>query len=225
MNFLSHYYFERYATDSLQVLGSILPDVLKNVNKKYAIHIHKHEGQLDSFPEFNGLLYGWKNHIEVDRLFHNTPFFYYHTHQLRLIITPLIADLPIRATFLAHISLELLLDHLLIDKRLLSVERFYEYLGAINRSVLERYFKIIGTVDLEKFFTFYDQFLASKYIFEYSNIANLPKALFNICKRIWDFDVRPCHLEALTSALEKYKQTHLGNFQIVFSDIQQKLVF
>lgn len=223
MNFLSHYYFERYTLDSHQVLGGLLPDLLKNVDKNYNIQIHKHEGKLEFHPEAIAISQGWKRHVEVDRIFHNTEFFYAHTHRLRKEIEESIADLPIRASFLAHISLELLLDHLLIEKESVSVERLYEHLGAIHRPLLKKYFYAIGGIDDEKFFQFYDRFLASKYIFDYSKIENLPHALFNICKRVWRFDVTSKHLDDLALILDKYQSNHLIGYQDIFSEVQQKL--
>ena len=34
MNFLSHFYFDRNTTDPHQVIGMVLPDLLKNANKE-----------------------------------------------------------------------------------------------------------------------------------------------------------------------------------------------
>lgn len=223
MNFLSHYYFERYTLDSEQVLGSLLPDLLKNVDKGYIIQIHKHYTQLDSFPELSAIIQGWEKHIEVDRIFHNTDFFYHHTHQLRLQIAPIIMDLPVRPSFLAHISLELLLDHLLIANDIVSVQRLYEHLETTKRPLIKKYFDILGIIDEVKFFKFYDRFLESKYIFDYSKVDNLPYALFNICKRIWNFDVLPSHFEELATILDKYQETSLKDYHSIYTEIQYKI--
>lgn len=223
MNFLSHYYFERYALDPHQVLGGLLPDLLKNVDKNYAVQIHRYEEQLEFHPQALAITTGWKRHLEVDKEFHSASFFYEHTHCLRKEIEYIVQDLPIRPSFLAHIALELLLDHLLIEHDILSVSRLYENLGNIDRGLVKNYLKVFGKIDEERFFIFYDRFVSSKYIFDYAKIENIPHALYNICKRIWAFDITPYHLEELALKLEDYKNKNLKNYLDIYSDIHQKL--
>lgn len=223
MNFLSHYYFERYAVEPERVLGGLLPDLLKNVDKKYAFQIHKYGDVLRSTPKAQSITEGWLRHVEIDRLFHNSDFFYKHTHQLRLVLEDDIADLPVRASFLAHIGLELLLDHELIVHNLLNVERLYEHLAQVDRKALTAYLLNLGDVDIDRFFIFYDRFVSSRYIFDYARIENLPHALFNICKRIWDFEANMTHIKILGDRLDEYKHTQLQDFFEIYSDLSQKL--
>lgn len=223
MNFLSHYYFERYTLNSHQVLGGLLPDLLKNVDKSYNIQIQKFEDQLEFHPESTLITKGWKRHLEVDKVFHNSDFFYKNTHELRKEIEYIVQDIPVRSSFLAHIALELLLDHILIEKQHLSVSRMYEHLESIDKDLVKNYLKIFKIIDEDRFFQFYDRFVESKYIFNYQKIENIPHALYNICKRIWTFEVSSYHLEELALQLDTYKKNHLSNYQDIYMDIQQKL--
>lgn len=223
MNFLSHYYFERYALDSHQVFGGLLPDLLKNVDKNYSFQIQKYEQQLSGNPNYIAITTGWKRHLEVDKEFHSSPFFYEHTHRLRKQIEYIVRDLPIRPSFLAHIALELLLDHLLIENQILSVARLYEHLENIDKNSVKNYLKVFGKIDDDLFFRFYDRFVASRYIFDYAKIENIPHALFNICKRIWIFDVSTYHLDELTLILEDYKNKNLKDYLNIYIEIQQQL--
>jgi hypothetical protein len=223
VNFLSHYYFERYAVEPEQVLGGLLPDLLKNVDKKYAFQIHKYDDVLRSTPKSQAITEGWLRHVEIDRLFHNSDFFYKHTHQLRLAIEGDITDLPVRASFLAHIGLELLLDHELIVHELLNVGRLYEHLAQVDRKALTTYLQNLGGIDIDRFFIFYDRFVSSRYIFDYAKIENLPHALFNICKRVWNFEATKTHIQVLGDRLDEYKQTQLQDFFEIYSDLSQKL--
>ena len=223
MNFLSHYYFERYAVEPEQVLGGLLPDLLKNVDKGYSFQLHRHEQLLQSTPQALSITEGWERHVEVDRLFHNSDFFYKHTHQLRNVIKGDVADLPIRPSFLAHIALELLLDHQLIAHDLLNVGRLYEHLEEVDRKAVATYLSGLEKVDIDRFFTFYDRFIASKYIFEYAKVENLPHALFNICKRIWKFEVGHTHIQQLGQRLEDYQKEHMSGFLEIYNYITQKL--
>jgi|SRR5690606_26292795 len=223
MNFLSHYYFERFASESEQVLGGLLPDLLRNVDKDYSFQLQKLEHKLDFHPKSGAITEGWKRHIEVDKLFHGSDFFYTHTHHLRKHIESVVEDLPVRASFLAHIALELLLDHLLIADHIVNVTRLYEHLAAIDRPVVGLYLKELGEVDVNRFFVFYDGFLTSKYIYDYADIANIPHALYNICKRVWDFQPQQKHVDELSVRLKEYQVGYLENYREIYTFIQDKI--
>jgi hypothetical protein len=223
LNFLSHYYFERYTSDSYQVLGALLPDLLKNADKNNSVQIQKYESDLMNSPQALALTRGWKRHLEVDKIFHNTDFFYFHTHQLRKEIENIIVDLPVRASFLAHIGLELLLDHILIDRELISVSRLYEHLEHVDKAILKSYLMVFTNVNQDVFFHFFDRFVASKYIFEYAKIENLPYAMFKICKRIWSFEVDDSTYRALAEKLEQYRNNSLNDYLDIYSTIQLQL--
>lgn len=225
MNFLSHYYFERYATQPERVLGGLLPDLLKNVDKSYVFHPHKFEDQLMSHPVSMEISEGWYRHIEVDKIFHSSSFFLTHCHALRPKLQPSLENTPIRGTFMAHIAIELLLDHLLIKHELVQVTRLYDHLGNINKSVLMTYLKTIGLDDIDGFMKFYQQFLEWKYIYEYKNIDDIAKPLFSISKRIWDFQTTPDQEIALSEILKEYTETHLTDFREVYTYIQDKMTY
>lgn len=223
VNFLSHYYFDRYAVFPEQVLGGLLPDLLKNADKEYSFQLKKFEDLLPQDPKTKAISEGWNRHVEVDKLFHSSDYFYEHTHKLRKHIEHIVEDLPIRASFLAHIALELVLDYLLIKKEILSVERLYENLEHADRKTLSIYLQHIEGVDLEKFYKFYDSFLESKYIFQYAEIENIPHALFNICKRVWDFSFTQQHANDLAEKLKEYQEQELLDFKEIYTFINDKL--
>ncbi|TYR35929.1 hypothetical protein FXV77_10800 [Sphingobacterium phlebotomi] len=224
MNFLSHYYFERYSPNSERVLGSLLPDLLKNVDKRYNFHPQRFEETLFAHPKTMWISEGWYRHIEVDRLFHTSGFFVNHTHALRKKLEPVVVHLPIRASFLAHIALELLLDHLLLDHGLVNPNRLYEHLRNVQTATIGKYLLTIGEVDVERFLVFYERFLVSRYILEYADIRNLAYALFNICKRVWTFENTDKDRERLTECLQQYREQYLSDYMDIFHEIQDKLV-
>lgn len=225
MNFLSHFYFERYATQPERVLGSLLPDLLKNVDKGYIFHPQKHEEQLFLHPQSMAISEGWYRHVEVDKLFHSSEFFLQHCHVLRKQLEPVLKGLPIRPSFMAHIAVELLLDHLLIEHNLINVSRLYEHLEQVNRPILKSYLKTIGLEDTDDFMRFYEQFLQWRYIFEYKDITQISKPLFNISKRIWAFNAEQQHHEALTEVLINYNNNQLTNFKEIYTYIQDNMAY
>lgn len=224
MNFLSHYYFERYSPNSERVLGALLPDLLKNVDKRYNFHPKRFEETLFAHPKTMWISEGWYRHVEVDKLFHTSDFFLQHTHTLRKKLDPVVTHLPVRASFLAHIALELLLDHLLIDHTLVNANRLYEHLEQVQKNTIEKYLRTIGEVDVQRFFIFYERFLASRYILQYADITNLSHALFSICKRVWTFENTDEDHVRLTERLQQYKEQDLLEYMGVFQEIQDKII-
>ncbi|NQD71620.1 hypothetical protein HP439_12895 [Sphingobacterium shayense] len=224
MNFLAHYYFERYAPESERILGAILPDLLKNVDKRYGFHPQQFEESLFAHPKTMWISEGWYRHVEVDKIFHSSIYFLDHCHVFRKMLVPVVEHLPIRASFLAHIAIELLLDHLLIENEQVNPVRLYEHLEQVNRPIIERYLNTIGEIDLERFFSFYEGFLRSRYILEYKDVSNLSYALFNICKRLWNFEATDRDLVNLTQCLVDYKDAYLTNYIDIFHEIQRKIV-
>src|SRR5690606_9390316 len=142
---------------------------------------------------------------------------------IRKIVEHNVADLPVRASFLAHISLELLLDHKLIANDLLSVSRLYEHLEHSDRTLLSKYLLALGIDNQESFFKFYDRFVASKYIYNDAEVENLPHALFNICKRVCDCTPSPRQFEGLAQQLYAYQKDELKDYIEIYSYISQHL--
>lgn len=223
MNFLSHYYFERFSGTSERVVGSILPDLLKNVDKDYNFHPHRFEERLWSSIDTFEIDTGWKRHVEVDRLFHGSLFFIDHNHRLRKILDPILADLPIRASFFAHIAIELVLDHLLIRDEAINVGRLYEHLVAANQQAIRKYLFVIGLQDATRFMSFYQQFIEWRYIFDYADLANISKPLFAISKRVWQFEENEGHHMRITEAISDYMESELQDYKAIFDYIQDNI--
>ena len=114
MNFLSHFYFERFSRNPELVVGSVLPDLLKHARRGAQIHPRKYPERFTDHPKILSIYTGWQRHIETDRIFHTTDFFYQHAHGLKERLAPIVVNTPIRPSFFSHIALELLLDHLLL---------------------------------------------------------------------------------------------------------------
>ena len=114
MNFLSHYYFERHNQNSNVVIGTILPDLVKNAEKEWNLFPQKNEKLFNKDLQLNSLLEGWKRHLEVDIIFHSSDFFNEQMAKLKQLLLPILKNSPVRPFFLSHIGVELVLDHLLV---------------------------------------------------------------------------------------------------------------
>ncbi len=224
MNFLSHFYFERFATTPERIVGGLLPDLVKNADKSFVLKPKQYEVELMDHPLLEQLYIGWNRHIEVDRLFHNSAYFFRHTHLLKLHIQGSLQGLPIRPSFMAHIALELLLDHILTQQHAVSIDKFYTALIQVDANAVRRFLQINQLSDIPKFERFYQQFIEWKYIYDYAHIEKIAGALFNICKRLWQFEVQESHRQRLTEQLISYLREHMSDYQDIYNYIHYELV-
>jgi len=222
MNFLSHYYFDRLSEDACVVMGTVLPDLIKNA-KQANLYPQKNEFLFTGNTEEESLLKGWKRHLNVDLYFHSSVFFLEKTTELKILIKPIVENTLVRPSFLAHIGLELLLDHLLIEHNLIQVNQFYEYLSEAKKASLSDFLAHAGLQDQTVFFKFLDDFISSKYLFSYQKMDNISYALNRICMRLWPQSLDQNQLDALTIQLEIFKKILQKDFFQIFEEIEHKL--
>lgn len=223
MNFLSHFYFDRKNTNSYEVLGIILPDLMKNANKKWNIHPEKNEHLFNFSTNQKSILKGWKRHLEVDQLFHNSEFFKYHQHQIKLVLRDVLKDSAVKPFFIGHISLELLLDSLLITEEFLSVDVFYQHLNRIEKADIDMFLSLNKIEDKDLFYKFYDMFLKERYVYSYADESKIAYAIRRICMRIWENPFSEILENAITERLIHYKKNLSEEFIIIFDEIENQL--
>jgi len=223
MNFLSHYYFERYNRNPELVVGCVLPDLIKNADKDINVLPHKYEQRFDGNPKLANIYRGWGRHVEADRYFHNAPFFYTHTHGLKLLLTPTVANTPIRPSFLSHIALELLLDHLLLRHQSVHESDFYGCLAAVDRDMVARFLTLCEVPDTTFFFTYFNSFMRAQYIGSYRHFDQITYAIINICRRLWDVQLPDEQRVLITAALADYATVLDEDFRSIFDDIEAHL--
>jgi len=223
MNFLSHFYFDRNTTDANVVMGTVLPDLIKNASKEANLYPQKNEFLFTGNPDEEGLLKGWKRHLAVDLHFHSSAFFLEKTSELKYLILPILESSVVRPSFLAHIGLELLLDHLLIEHNLIQVNQFYDNLSAVRKKSLSDFLEHCQLKHPEVFFKFLEQFISSKYLLSYQKLENISYALNRICMRLWPEALNERQLLELTHQLGIFKKHLEIDFIEIFSDIESKI--
>jgi hypothetical protein len=220
MNFLSHYYFDRTTTDCYFILGTVLPDLLKNADKTIVLHPEKLE---DDDPKIKSLVAGCKKHLDVDRYFHSSDFFATHAHQLKLLLSPVIEGSPVKPFFLGHIAVELIIDNLLLTTGKLKVEDFYDRLIECDDAVIVKFLTLAGLKDTSLFIRFFHGFKSSGYLHTYSETEQIAYALKRICMRIWDNPFTALHETRINETLVAYRQLLLPEFMVIFQEIINKL--
>lgn len=144
MNYLAH------ARDHLDrpyaVAGTSLPDWLRVLGRRYRIDPRRLERtEVDGVAEAR-LRLGATRHFVDDAWFHEAPAFRHVTGLITKRIRaaypePIGAPRPrhIRASFFAHVAMELLLDGWLIEQDPASVERYYEALDHVDEERIGRF--------------------------------------------------------------------------------------
>lgn len=224
MNFLSHFYFERQNSNDYMVLGVVLPDLIKNADKDWNLNPQKDEYLFRDIPDYAALLSGWKRHLEVDRIFHSSLFFKEQTTLLKQLILPALQTGPVKPFFLAHIGLELVLDHLLLTHEKVDTAHFYQQIGNAHTESLTGFLKYAGLSDQARFDDFFSKFISSQYLFSYEKMENITYALNRICMRLWHNPFTPEQLHILTLKLEEFKQQlHKQDYLSIFNQIEEEL--
>ncbi|MFA6278048.1 MAG: hypothetical protein WC622_14945 [Pedobacter sp.] len=224
MNFLSHFYFERENQDENMVIGTVLPDLVKNANKDWNLYPQKKEALFDEDHRLNSFLKGWKRHLEVDLLFHSSGFFSTETSKLKKLLIPILQDSPVRPSFLAHIGVELVLDHLLVEDNIININSFYDHLNKVDDEVLNTFLKKCGSTDTDKFFSFLNSFRSSKYLLSYQKLENISYALQRICMRLWPHPLNETTVGLLNEQLAIYKTSIEKDYLSIFNEIGSKLL-
>jgi len=220
MNFLSHYYFDRNVTDCYHILGTVLPDLLKNADKTIMIRPEKFtytSAFLISMAE------GWQKHLDVDRYFHSSEFFITHSHQLKNVLAPVIEGSQVKPFFLGHIALELLLDNLLLTTGMVTVSDFYDHLEGCDYGVIEEFLTIAGLKDTTRFFRFFGGFKKDGYLHTYEDTQHIAYALKRICMRVWQEPFTAEQEAAMNGVLNSYREHNLSDFRTIFTEIEDKL--
>jgi hypothetical protein len=221
MNFLSHFYFDRDTADPYLVLGTVMPDLLKNADKNVIIHPEK---LVHTDEAINSIIKGWKKHLEVDRYFHSSDFFRTHSHRLKKLLLPAIEGSPVKPFFLGHIALELILDNLLLTTGKITADGFYEHLDGCSEQVVDEFLTFAGLKNTAVFFSYYDDFKQSKYLYTYSETKEIAYALKRICMRVWNNPFTREQELNMNKVLIAYRESLLNGFMAIFDEIEQLLI-
>jgi hypothetical protein len=220
MNFLSHFYFDRDTDNCYLILGTVLPDLLKNADKNVILHPEKLKHANENI---NAIITGWNKHLEVDRYFHSSDFFINHSHQLKLLLSPAVEGSPVKPFFLGHIALELILDNLLLTTNKITADSFYDHLDGCDNNTVAEFLTFAGLNDTAAFFKFYEGFKKSRYLFSYAETQQIAYALKRICMRVWKDPFTPENEVKINEVLMAYRGGLLGNFMSIFDEIENKL--
>jgi len=202
------------------VLGTVLPDLLKNADKNIILHPEKLH---HTDNEVNSIISGWNKHLDVDRYFHSSFFFTSRSHELKKLLAPALINSPVKPFFLGHIALELVIDNLLLTTRKISVTEFYDHLADCREDKIRSFLTFAGLEDTAVFFKFYEGFKKSQYLHTYAETHQIAYALKRICMRVWKNPFTPEQEVIMDEILSSYREEMLNDFMQIFQEIENKL--
>lgn len=205
------------------VIGTVLPDFVKNAQKELNLYPQKKPELFIADKSLNQILDGWKRHLAVDQIFHSSDFFTQEMAKLKQLLLPILKDSPVRPSFLAHIGVELLLDHLLVINGKININAFYDHLNNVDDQALKLFLTTSGAENTDPFFKFLASFKSSKYLLSYQKLENISYALQRICMRLWAHPFNEQTVNLLSEQLAIYKISLAKNYQDIFEEIDTKL--
>jgi hypothetical protein len=202
------------------VLGTVLPDLLKNADKNIILHPEKLH---HTDNKVNSIIAGWNKHLDVDRYFHSSAFFTTRSHELKKLLAPALINSPVKPFFLGHIALELIIDNLLLTTGKISVTEFYDHLEGCQDDKIKSFLTFAGLEDTAVFFKFYEGFKKSQYLHTYAETHQIAYALKRICMRVWKNPFTPEQEVIMDEILSSYREEMLNDFMQIFQEIENKL--
>ncbi len=224
MNYLSHFYFDQSNTDSYYLLGIALPDLSKNFHRRWNIHPHKNHIKWQHSANLLSIEKGWNRHLAVDFLFHESDYFKSKTDYIKeKISTVPFENQKVRPYMLAHIGLELILDTLLVQDRLVSIPSFYKNLQNIDNQELISFLSLNGIMEAADFIPFYERFNTVQYLNNYQGNESIVYALNRINQKLTGTLFDDQSFEALKVLMIEIMKEIAQDYISIFDHIQKNI--
>lgn len=184
MNFFSHYYLDRQHAQPYYILGALLPELFPGFNQHLRKNMLQHQPETE---EEQHLLHGIHQHYTIDAIFHNSDFFKEQTSLIKntILQNAQLVGLHYRTFFLAHITLELLIDRILIQIDLKEPKDFYQFLQEVNLKPIEQLFQKTNLqYHYPLFQNIYSRHISVQYLFYYNNNEKFIEALLRLYLKI-----------------------------------------
>lgn len=184
MNYFSHFIVLPDYNDPYLALGSIMPDLLRDARLDFRLHAPDQPKSKNNF--FQGISRGIYYHFVTDASFHNSEFFKNYTSAIsKSIRESQYISINKYTYFIAHILLELYIDHLLINKSERLLDQFYKQIEHTKTSILELFFQeYLPNHDFEVFLLKKDKFVQQKFLYDYKKFRNLGNLLSYILQKV-----------------------------------------
>ena len=179
MNYLAHGY--RVLDDPYALAGTALPDWLGAADRRARLRRERIRPNGD--PREQSLARGVVQHLDDDSWFHATEAFQRVSGALTELIADAHADPQLRAWFLGHVLLEMLLDRHLMREEPRYVDRYYAALDGIDAPFVRGAVAQWTTRPPLNLREYMDAFLHYRFLYGYRDDDGLFRRLCGVAKR------------------------------------------
>ncbi len=180
MNYLAHYYFDHRKKDPYFNLGLIFPDIIRNIVKGTKLNLNM-DGALPNNEA--SLLKGCIQHVQSDKIFHAWEGFLHAMEYVTQRIRESEHDIK-RDWFVAHILVELIMDHHLILKHPNLASNLYTDLELVDTETLVAFLARHEFSNFDRFREGFDRFLKFRYLETYRESDNIVYAMGQISTKM-----------------------------------------
>ncbi len=184
MNYLSHGH--EYCDRPYLLAGTAVPDWLGVSDRRVRVRPGTIAPWRESADEREALIaQGMLQHLEDDRWFHGTRAFLElcdeFTARIRLECS---AEDCVRASFVAHVLIEILLDAAIAAEDRMPLARYYAAIAAIDAGAVEKAVARITSQRVTGLASFVRRFLSARFLEDYRDDALLTGRLNQVLERV-----------------------------------------
>ena len=170
--------------DPYRLAGTAVPDWLRVSDRRSRVDAARVRADATD-PREAALASGIRRHFDDDRWFHRTSAF----QELSAALTTRVAALEpenrhMRAFFLGHVLVELLLDAALIERDPELLPRYYESLAQVDPDVIGRVVGGWTEPSAERLALFAERFGRERFLFDYLDDQRLLYRLTQVSRRV-----------------------------------------
>ncbi|MEE8105203.1 MAG: hypothetical protein V3T86_06685 [Planctomycetota bacterium] len=167
--------------DPYRLAGTAVPDWIRASDRRSRLRPERLDGEAGLVAS---LAAGIRRHFEDDRWFHQTAAFHEVSRDLTRRVVALEPDnRHMRAFFLGHVLLELLLDACLIEREPESLPRYYEALAQADAGEIGRAVAGWSEPAAERLGRFMELFLQERFLFDYLDNQKLVHRFSQVARR------------------------------------------
>lgn len=221
MNFISHFYLEHAYKDNPYIIaGLAIPDLWHTQLNLYA---PKHDA--NETLELHQFKVGLQKHFMADKVFHNSDYFISMSEWANQEIRKANTSTQLkRKFFLVHISIEILLDRVLINLFPDLVEEFYDCFANVNPEQIQTYMEQIYYYNFDGLSDRIKQFTTQKRIYEYSDDNKFMDLLDWMMQKIaHNTAFSPTDRKKIRQFIHALEQKIQDNYTTLFQEMQTKI--
>lgn len=220
MNLLSHYYIDKQNPSADFKLGLVFPDLQRGFNALLKKDLFQAELKNEVERSF---VAGIQRHYQVDKVFHNLPYFNTYTDIIKQQIAEH-TNIDNRVYFLAHIYLEMLIDKALIETDTLLPVAFYQDMRNVNRTSITELLASIGKQQLATaFFGNFNKFLEARHLVRYADDNSFVRGVLYSFERATGVNTTSYDESGLLKTTHYMLENYRNDLLEVFSTIDEQI--